>query len=33
MCGIVGYYKHKNSNVSIETLTNRLNNEGTYSYL
>lgn len=28
MCGIVGYYKYKNSNVSIETLTNRLNKRG-----
>lgn len=28
MCGIVGYYKHKNSNVSIETLTNRLIKRG-----
>lgn len=33
MCGIAGYYKYRKCNVSIEALTNRLNNEGTYSYL
>ena len=28
MCGIIGYYKYKNSNVSIETLTNHLIKRG-----